>query len=140
MLQKGWKIVLISGLGTGLVLLLLKLMYFRFVLVDRTADLYALGTGVLFFGVGYLLKSRMSRHRLSQEDDTPAVAASGHGLSTRELEVLRLIAGGHSNQEIADRLCVSLNTVKTHSSRIFEKLDVRRRTQAAEKARRMNLV
>jgi ATP/maltotriose-dependent transcriptional regulator MalT len=45
-----------------------------------------------------------------------------------------------SNQEIADRLFVSLNTIKTHSGRIFEKLDVKRRTQAIEKAKRLNLI
>ena len=62
------------------------------------------------------------------------------GLSKRELEVLQLIAEGLSNQEIAARLFVSLNTIKTHSSRIFEKLDVKRRTQAIEKAKRLNLI
>jgi|SRR5579859_204029 len=62
------------------------------------------------------------------------------GLSQRELEVLQLIAEGLSNQEIAGRLYLSLNTVKTHSSRIFEKLDVRRRTQAVDKAKRLRLI
>jgi DNA-binding CsgD family transcriptional regulator len=62
------------------------------------------------------------------------------GLSTRELEVLQGMAEGLSNQEIAGRLFVSLNTIKTHSSRIFEKLDVRRRTQAIEKARRLRVI
>jgi len=62
------------------------------------------------------------------------------GLSTRECEVLQLMAEGLSNQEIAARLFVSLNTIKTHSSRIFEKLDVRRRTQAVEKARRLKVI
>jgi len=62
------------------------------------------------------------------------------GLSTRELEVLQGMAEGLSNQEIAGRLFVSLNTIKTHSSRIFEKLDVRRRTQAVERARRLKLI
>jgi ATP/maltotriose-dependent transcriptional regulator MalT len=62
------------------------------------------------------------------------------GLSGREQEVLQLIAEGLSNQEIADRLFVSLNTVKTHCSRIFEKLDVRRRTQAIEKSKKLRLI
>jgi two-component system, NarL family, response regulator LiaR len=62
------------------------------------------------------------------------------GLSTRELEVLQLMAEGLSNQEIAGRLFVSLNTIKTHSSNIFGKLDVRRRTQAIETARRLKLI
>jgi len=62
------------------------------------------------------------------------------GISARELEVLQLMAGGLSNQEIAARLFVSLNTIKTHSSKIFEKLDVQRRTQAVDKARRLNII
>jgi NarL family two-component system response regulator LiaR len=62
------------------------------------------------------------------------------GLSGREQEVLQLMAEGLSNQEIADRLFVSLNTIKTHGSRIFEKLDVKRRTQAVEKSKRLRLI
>jgi ATP/maltotriose-dependent transcriptional regulator MalT len=50
------------------------------------------------------------------------------------------MAAGASNQEIADRLFVSLNTIKTHTSRMFEKLDVKRRTQAVEKAKRLNII
>lgn len=59
--------------------------------------------------------------------------AQKFGLSNREIEVLQLIAEGHSNQEIADQLYVSLSTVKTHVSNLFSKLDVQRRTQAVKK-------
>ncbi len=62
------------------------------------------------------------------------------GISARELEVLQLMAEGLSNQEIAGRLFLSLNTIKTHSSNIFQKLDARRRTQAIETARRLKLI
>lgn len=62
------------------------------------------------------------------------------GISKRELEVLELIALGLSNQEIADRLFVSLHTVKTHSSNILFKMDVKRRTQAIEKAKRLQII
>lgn len=62
------------------------------------------------------------------------------GISPRELEVLELMAEGLSNAEIADKLFVSLNTVKTHSSKIFEKLDVKRRTQAVEMAKRLRII
>jgi ATP/maltotriose-dependent transcriptional regulator MalT len=62
------------------------------------------------------------------------------GLSRRELEVLEFMARGLSNKEIAERLFVSENTVKTHASRLFEKLDVKRRTQAIEKAKRLILI
>jgi ATP/maltotriose-dependent transcriptional regulator MalT len=62
------------------------------------------------------------------------------GLSKRELEVLQLMDSGLSNQEMAARLYISLNTLKTHTSKIFEKLEVNRRTQAVEKARRLGLI
>ncbi|MEJ7681735.1 MAG: LuxR C-terminal-related transcriptional regulator [Segetibacter sp.] len=62
------------------------------------------------------------------------------GLSKRELEVLQLMAQGFSNQEIASQLYVSLNTIKTHSSKLFEKMDVKRRTQAIEKAKRLSQI
>jgi len=61
-------------------------------------------------------------------------------ISSRELEVLQLMAEGLSNQEIAERLFVSLNTIKTHSSNLFLKMEVGRRTQAVEKAKRLSLI
>ena len=61
-------------------------------------------------------------------------------LSKREMEILSLLAQGHSNQEIAAKLFVSLSTVKTHIQNLFEKLDVKRRTQAVEKAKRLHLI
>jgi ATP/maltotriose-dependent transcriptional regulator MalT len=61
-------------------------------------------------------------------------------ISKRELEILGLLAQGHSNQEIAAKLFVSLSTVKTHNQNLFEKLDVKRRLQAVEKAKRLNLI
>ncbi len=61
-------------------------------------------------------------------------------LSARESEVLSLIADGQSNQEIAEQLCLALNTVKRHAYNIYAKLDVKKRTQAVSKARRLGLI
>lgn len=61
-------------------------------------------------------------------------------LSSREYEVLKLIAQGHSNKEIAERLFVSVNTIKSHIQKIFEKLEVQNRTQAIVKARDIKLI
>jgi NarL family two-component system response regulator LiaR len=69
-----------------------------------------------------------------------AAQAARLDLSKREVEVLALMAEGYSNQEIAEKLFVSLNTIKTHTSRIFEKMDVKRRTQAVEMAKRLNII
>jgi ATP/maltotriose-dependent transcriptional regulator MalT len=61
-------------------------------------------------------------------------------ISKRELEVLQLMANGLSNQEIASRLFVSLNTIKTHSSNLFQKLEVKRRTQAIETGKKIGII
>ena len=61
-------------------------------------------------------------------------------ISNRELEVLKLMAKGLSNQEIADSLFVSLNTIKTHTSNLLEKLDAKRRTQAVENAKKLQIL
>lgn len=58
----------------------------------------------------------------------------------REIEVLQLMSQGLSNLEIAGRLFVSLNTIKPHSARLFVKMDVKRRTQAIEQARRNGII
>jgi ATP/maltotriose-dependent transcriptional regulator MalT len=60
--------------------------------------------------------------------------------SRPELEILELIANGLSNREIAEKLLVSENTVKTHSSRLFDKLIARRRTQAAQLGQELGLI
>jgi ATP/maltotriose-dependent transcriptional regulator MalT len=62
------------------------------------------------------------------------------GITPRELEILELIAGGLSNREIAEKLFVSENTVKTHSSRLFDKLSARRRTQAVQLGKELGLI
>ncbi|MEP6635082.1 MAG: response regulator transcription factor, partial [Acidobacteriota bacterium] len=62
------------------------------------------------------------------------------GLTPRELEILELIANGMSNREIAEKLFVSENTVKTHSSRLFDKLSAKRRTQAVQIGKELGLI
>ena len=70
--------------------------------------------------------------------DTTRIAALG--ITPRELEVLNLIAEGLSNKEMAERLFVSENTVKTHASRVFDKLGASRRTQAVQFAKNQGLI
>jgi ATP/maltotriose-dependent transcriptional regulator MalT len=62
------------------------------------------------------------------------------GITPRELEILDLIAKGLSNRGIAERLFVSENTVKTHSSRLFDKLSAKRRTQAVQIGKELGLI
>lgn len=108
---------------------------------------------LLFTGLGIWLAIKLTKPKVEKVVEEKIVyikdnsdftinesALQQSGISKRELEVLQLMADGFSNQEIADKLFVSLSTVKTHTSSLFEKLDVRRRTQAIEKAQRMQLI
>lgn len=141
------------GACMAILLFLLKWLQFRFIIIDHALEIYAGAIAIIFTGLGIWLALKLARPKVQTvvvEKEvyiTPTNGATANeaelaklGLSKRELEVLQLIAEGLSNQEIATRLFVSLNTVKTHSSRIFEKLDVKRRTQAIEKAKRLNLI
>ena len=100
-----------------------------------------LATGFLALGLwlGMRLLGRGASPAEPAGEGNPR-AAEALGISPRELEVLHEIAAGHSNKEIALRLHVSPNTVKTHVARLLEKLAARRRTDALRKARELGLV
>jgi DNA-binding NarL/FixJ family response regulator len=135
------KSIFLYGGALASLLFLLKWLEWRFVVFDHAIEVYSGAIALLFTGIGIWLALKLTRPRamtVTTPDPTPT--GKNLGLSARELQVLQLMAEGLSNQEIAGRLFVSLNTVKTHSSRIFEKLDVRRRTQAVDKARRLKLI
>ncbi|HVS97280.1 MAG TPA: response regulator transcription factor [Puia sp.] len=143
--------IFLYGLALAGLLILLKWLEWRFVVFDHAIEVYSGALAVVFTGVGIWLAIKLARPKVhtvvmvrpaseapGQEIDEKELARLG--LSGREQEVLQLMAEGLSNQEIADRLFLSLNTVKTHCSRIFDKLDVRRRTQAIEVAKRLRLI
>ena len=143
--------IILYGLALAGLLILLKWLEWRFIIFDHAIEVYSGALALVFTGLGVWLAVKLARPKVQtvvvmqpapeipkQELDEKELARLG--LSGREQEVLQLMAEGLSNQEIADRLFVSLNTVKTHCSRIFEKLDVRRRTQAIEKSKRLRLI
>lgn len=148
-----YKHPVLYGISLAVLLFILKWLQFRFVIIDHALEVYIGAIALIFTALGIWLALKLARPKIQTivvekevyitptRDITANEAELAKlGLSKRELEVLQLIAEGLSNQEIAARLFVSLNTVKTHSSRIFEKLDVKRRTQAIEKAKRLNLI
>jgi len=143
--------IIIYGLALAGLLILLKWLEWRFIIIDHAFEVYSGALALVFTGLGIWLAVKLARPKVRTVvvvQPAPEVAGVGIdekelarlGLSGREQEVLQLMAEGLSNQEIADRLFVSLNTVKTHCFRIFEKLDVRRRTQAIEKSKRLRLI
>lgn len=137
----------------ALLLFLLKWLEFKLVIIDHALEIYIGAIAVVFTTLGIWLALKLARPKKEtiivekeiyiQKDPDFRINEQELGnlnISKRELEVLQLMAEGLSNQEIASRLFVSLNTIKTHSSNIFEKMDVKRRTQAVEKAKRMNII
>lgn len=144
---------LLYGVSLALLLFVLKWLELRFLIIDHIIEIYVGAIALMFTGLGIWLAQKLTTSKVETRiverevyltaGDEFAVNEPERlrlGISHRELEVLRLVAEGLSNQEVAERLFVSLNTIKTHSSRIFEKLEVRNRTQAVERARRLRLI
>ena len=139
------KTVLIYGLLLSLVIILLRILEYRFFLRDISLEIYLGIVALIFTAIGIWSGLKII-NRKSTDSFRNTTAVPDHkmikkvGISDREYEVLTLMAKGLSNQEIADKLFVSLPTVKTHSSNLYGKLDVQRRTQAIQKARNLKLL
>ena len=142
---------LIYGLCGGMLIVLLKLIEFRFLVVAHSIEIYGGLVAAIFAGVGIWLGLKLTKKKevvVVKEVPVPATRSFALneqrlrdlGITRRELEILELIAQGLSNREIADKLFVSENTVKTHSSRLFDKLSARRRTQAVQIGKQMGLI
>lgn len=147
---------LIYGLTGGVLIAVLKLIEFRFLVVEHSLEIYGGFVALLFAGVGIWLGLKLTRKEevlLVKEvvKEVPVPIAGEpfavnenqlkqRGITKRELEILELIAQGMSNREIAEKLFVSENTVKTHSSRLFDKLDAKRRTQAVQIGKEIGLI
>ena len=106
----------------------------------HSGDIYLFLVAAAFLVLGIVLGVRVFAAQAPTPFDGNPKALAALGLSARELEVLHELAAGHSNKEIAARLHVSPNTVKTHVARLFEKLDARRRTEAIRRARELGIV
>ena len=143
--------ILVYGLIGGAVIAALKLAEYRFLVVEHSLEIYGGLVAALFAGLGIWLGLKLTRHKetvLVKEVMVPAPASFVRdeqkletlGITPRELEILELIAQGLSNREIAARVFVSENTVKTHSSRVFDKLGARRRTQAVQLGKELRLI
>ncbi len=148
------KLVVLYGTGLALLAFLLHWFEYRFLIMDHSFEVYIGAIALLFTGLGIWLAIKLSKPKVeriilekkvfiqtSPENFTPDEDnLLILGISKREWEVLQLMAQGLSNQEIANQLFVSINTIKTHSSSLFEKLDVKRRIQAIEKAKNLGLL
>ncbi|TFF39573.1 helix-turn-helix transcriptional regulator [Mucilaginibacter psychrotolerans] len=142
--------VILHGVSLAALLLLMKWLEWQFIILDHAFEIYAGIVAFIFTGLGIWLALKLSKPKVITIEKQVIIntrefvfdenALAKTGMSRRELEVLELMAEGLSNQQIAEKLFVSLNTIKTHSSKVFEKLEVERRTQAIEKAKRLSLI
>lgn len=135
--------VLIYGISLAVLIALLKYIEYRFLLRDFTLEFYVGLVAVIFTGLGIWAGPRLMRRKVvivSPDFVLNESALQRLGISKREHEVLELMAKGHSNQEIAEKLFISVNTVKTHLGNLFLKLEASRRTQAIQRAKELRLI
>ncbi len=151
------KRLIVYGLAGGALLALLKVIEYKHFVHAYPTEIYGGLVAAIFSALGVYLGLRWTRARevvviqevrVPHEVRIPAGEAFALdterlkqvGITPREHEILGLIAEGLSNREIGERLFVSENTVKTHSSRLFEKLEVKRRVQAVLKGQELGLI
>jgi DNA-binding CsgD family transcriptional regulator len=143
--------VLIIGLIGGILIAVLKWIEYRYLIIEHSFEIYGASIAILFAVVGIWLGNRLTTPRqkiVVKEVPVPAAPSfilneqkqEALGITRRELEILELVAQGMSNREIAGKLYVSENTVKTHCSRAFDKLGARRRTQAVQLGKEFGLI
>jgi NarL family two-component system response regulator LiaR len=131
----------------------LKWLEWKFLIINNSLDIYIGLIAVFFTALGVWVASQLVKFKvktvivekevyINPSIDTPINDAELQKLqlSNREYEVLQLLTKGYSNAEIAESLFLSLSTVKTHASNLFYKMDVKSRTQAIEKAKRLRII
>jgi DNA-binding NarL/FixJ family response regulator len=147
--------VLIHGLLGGTLIALLRLVEYRTLVLEHSLALCGGIVALVFAAVGLGLGRKLARERIVTRDVAVRVEVpvarrepfvrdparvEALGITPRELDILEAMAAGLSNREIAERLFVSENTVKTHAARLFGKLAARRRTQAVLLAKEAGLL
>jgi len=141
--------LILYGISMALLLFLLKWLELRFVIIDHALEIYVGAIALIFTGLGIWLAIKIIKPKVTVVEkevylNTPFSINKKElellNLSKRELEVLQLMSEGLSNKEIADRLFVSLSTIKTHSNNLFDKMNVERRTQAIDKGKRLGII
>ena len=148
------KHVLLYGLVAGVLIAALRFIEYRWLVVEHAVEIYGALVAALFAALGIGLGVRLTRRARPTETvvvrEVLLAAPVGFvrdeakraslAITPRELQILELIATGLSNKEIAARVFVSESTVKTHSSRVFDKLGARRRTQAVQMAKAARII
>ena len=153
------KTILLYGVLAGILITVLKLTEYRFLVIEHSLEIYGGLVAAIFAAVGIWLGLKLTKTketiivrevpvevpievpvRVAEPFSINDASIARLGITPRELEILQAIAAGMSNREIAEKLFVSENTVKTHSSRLFDKLQAKRRTHAVQIAKEAGLV
>lgn len=134
------KSILLYGLAVALGATLLQWLEYRYLVRMMSTPIYVGAIALVFIVLGIWIGHRLARPEPPEEFERNDEAMGYLGITPREHEVLELLARGHSNREIAETLFVSPNTVKSHLSSLYAKLEVSRRTQAVRKARSLRLI
>jgi NarL family two-component system response regulator LiaR len=151
------KTVIVYGVLGGVLIAVLKMVEYRYLVLEHSLQIYGGIVAALFSALGIWLGLKLTRETVVVREvpvpvevhvPVPAAAPFARdearreqlGITPRELEILEAMAAGFSNREIAARLFVSENTVKTHAARLFDKLAARRRTQAVQRAKEAGLI
>lgn len=139
--------VLLYGAAGGVLIALLKIIEYKHFVHEYPSEIYGGLVALIFTALGIYFGLRWTRAKevvvireVPARFVLDAAKLKEVGLTAREHEILGLIAEGLSNREIGERLFVSENTVKTHSSRLFEKMQVNRRVQAVQKGKELGLI
>ena len=134
------RVVVLYALALGALATLLSWLEYRYLARAFSFEIYLALIAAGSIGLGAWLGRKLTPRRAAGPFERNAAAVRSLGLCPREIDVLERLAAGESNKEIARRLGISPNTVKTHLARVFEKLGVQRRVQAIEQARLLALI
>ncbi len=132
--------ILIYGVLLALGALGLQWLEYRLLVREYPFQIYVALIAIAFMALGIWTGAKLFRRDPPAPFEINAQALESLGISEREREVLELLAAGRSNKEIAQRLELSPNTVKTHVAKLFEKLAVSRRTEAISRARELGVI
>jgi len=144
--------IILYGLFMAILVFILKWLQWKYLIADNSSDIY-IGLIAFFFTLlGTWIATQLAKPKiqtvivekevyLTRPDDITIneTELKNLSLTTREYEVLQLLTRGYTNAEVAEKLFLSLSTVKTHVSNLFVKMDVKNRTQAVEKANRLKI-
>lgn len=135
-----WRQVLVYGGLLAIGTALLQWLDYRWLMRAHSTEFYLLLVAGGFLALGLLIGTRVMGSTAPPRPEGNPAAQASLGISEREMTVLRELAAGHANKQIARNLDISPNTVKTHVARLFEKLGARRRTDALARARELGLL